>query len=50
MTMTYSAGKSEDLAKLAPGDQIHADVVVNTDEMHLENLSVTGHPDSKNTQ
>ncbi len=50
MTMPYSAGKSEDLAKVAPGDQIHADVVVNTDEMHLENISVTGHPDSKNTQ
>jgi Cu/Ag efflux protein CusF len=50
MTMPYSAGKTEDLAKVASGDQIHADVVVNADEMHLENISVTGHPNSKNTQ
>jgi Cu/Ag efflux protein CusF len=48
MTMPYKAGKAEDLAKLAPGDQIHADVVVNSDEMHLENISVTSSAKSPN--
>ena len=50
MTMPYKAGKAEDLAKLAPGDQIHADLVVNSDEMHLENIAVTGPAKPKNTQ
>jgi Cu/Ag efflux protein CusF len=49
MTMPYQAGKAEDLAKLAPGDQIHADVVVNSDETHLENISVTSPAKPKNT-
>jgi Cu/Ag efflux protein CusF len=48
MTMPYKAGQAENLAKLAPGDQIHADVVVNSDEMHLENISVTGPTKSPN--
>ena len=47
MTMSYNVGKTEDLAKVAAGDQIHADVVVNSDEMHLENIAVTGHPKGK---
>ena len=50
MTMSYSAGKAEDLAKLAPGDQIHAELVVNPDEMHLENIAVTRPAKPKNTQ
>jgi Cu/Ag efflux protein CusF len=50
MTMPYSAGKAEDLAKLAVGDQIHADVVVNSDETHLEKISVTGPAKSTNPQ
>jgi Cu/Ag efflux protein CusF len=50
MTMSYSAGKTEDLAKVAPGNQIHADVVINTDEMHLEDITVTGHPNPKNAR
>jgi Cu/Ag efflux protein CusF len=50
MTMSYSAGKTEDLAKIAAGDQIHADVVVNPDEMHLENIAVTGQSKTKSTR
>lgn len=48
MTMPYKAGKAEDLAKLSPGDQIHADVIVNSDEMHLENISVANSEKPKN--
>jgi Cu/Ag efflux protein CusF len=44
MTMPYKVGRQEDLTNLSPGDQIHAVVVVNADEMHLENITVTGHP------
>ncbi len=42
MTMPYSAGKQEDLAKIAAGDAIRAEVVVSADEVHLENIVVTG--------
>jgi Cu/Ag efflux protein CusF len=41
MTMSYPAGKGEDIQKLAPGDQIQADVVVTEKEMHLEGIKVT---------
>jgi Cu/Ag efflux protein CusF len=41
MTMSYPAGKGEDIAKVAPGDQITADVVVTDKEMHLEGIKVT---------
>jgi Cu/Ag efflux protein CusF len=50
MTMPYSAAKKEDLAKVSGGDQIHADVVVNPDEMHLENIKVIGHPKTEPSQ
>jgi Cu/Ag efflux protein CusF len=50
MTMPYSAAKEEDLAKVSVGDQIHADVVVNPDEMHLENIKVIGHPKTDTAQ
>lgn len=50
MTMPYSAAKEEDLTKVLVGDQIHADVVVNPDEMHLENIKVTGHPKTDTAQ
>jgi Cu/Ag efflux protein CusF len=41
MTMSYPAGKGEDIAKVAPGDQIQADVVVTDKEMHLEGIKIT---------
>ncbi len=47
MTMAYNVVKTEDLAKVSAGDQIHADVVINADEMHLENIAVTGQPKTK---
>jgi len=42
MTMSYDVAKSENLAKIVVGDNIHADVVVTSDDMHLENITVTG--------
>jgi Cu/Ag efflux protein CusF len=50
MTMPYKAGSQEDLGKLSAGDEIHADVVVTPDEIHLENIVVTGHGKSKTPQ
>lgn len=50
MTMPYSVGKAEDLAKVAPGDRIRADVVVTPDEMHLENIAVSGHSNATKAQ
>jgi Cu/Ag efflux protein CusF len=41
MTMSYPAGKTEDIQKIAAGDQIQADVVVTGNEMHLEGIKVT---------
>lgn len=38
MTMPYSAGKTEDLTKVAAGDHITADVVVTANDTHLENI------------
>jgi Cu/Ag efflux protein CusF len=43
MTMAYPAGKTEDLTKVAPGDQIQADVAVSNSDIHLENIKVTAH-------
>ena len=43
MTMSYDAGKREDLQKLTAGDQIESDVVVNDTSTYLENIKVTGH-------
>ena len=48
MTMSYKVGSAANLPNLVPGDQIHADVVVNPDEMHLENISVVGPAKSPN--
>jgi len=42
MTMAYAIGRQEDLHKIAAGDRITADVVVNDSEPHLENIEVTG--------
>jgi Cu/Ag efflux protein CusF len=50
MTMPYNSGKQEDLTKVSVGDQIHADVVVNDSEMHLENIRVTGHLEPSKVQ
>lgn len=41
MTMAYPAAKTENIQKLAPGDQIQADVVVTDDGFHLEGIKVT---------
>jgi Cu/Ag efflux protein CusF len=43
MTMPYDAGKHEDLQKVAAGDEIETDVVVNATGTYLENIKVTGH-------
>lgn len=43
MTMSYDAGKHEDLQKVAVGDAIESDVVVNDTGTYLENIKVTGH-------
>jgi Cu/Ag efflux protein CusF len=43
MTMSYDAGKHEDLQRLAAGDEIESDVVVNDTGTYLENIKVTGH-------
>ncbi len=50
MTMSYNVGKTEDLAKVTAGDHIQADVVVNADEMHLENIRAASRPTSKSSQ
>jgi Cu/Ag efflux protein CusF len=42
MTMAYAVGKQEDLQKIAVGDRIRSDVVVNDSGPHLENIEVTG--------
>jgi protein SCO1 len=43
MTMPYVVKPSSELDKLAPGDAITADVVVQGDDSWLENVVVTGH-------
>jgi len=40
MTMPYSVKDPNQLAPLSPDDQIKADVVVNGDDVHLENIVV----------
>jgi Cu/Ag efflux protein CusF len=47
MTMAYPAGKTEDISKIAPGDQIQADVAVSDSDIHLENIKVTNHAKAK---
>jgi Cu/Ag efflux protein CusF/mono/diheme cytochrome c family protein len=42
MTMGYAVGKQEDLGKIAVGDRIRSDVVVNDSGPYLENIEVTG--------
>jgi Cu/Ag efflux protein CusF len=41
MTMPYSVKDSKQLSSLAPNDEITADVVVNGDDIHLDNIKVT---------
>ena len=43
MTMPYQVKPASELEKLAPGDAITADVVVQEDNAWLENIVVTGH-------
>jgi Cu/Ag efflux protein CusF len=50
MTMAYPAGKTEDISKIAPGDQIQADVAVSDSDMHLENIKVTNHAKAKDAK
>ena len=42
MTMPYTVKPASELDKLAPGDAITADVVVQDDNSWLENVAVTG--------
>jgi Cu/Ag efflux protein CusF len=42
MTMAYAIGKQEDLGKIAAGDRIRSEVVVNDSGPQLENIEVTG--------
>ncbi len=41
-TMSYDAGAHEDFHKIAPGDEIESDVVVNDTGTYLENIETTG--------
>jgi Cu/Ag efflux protein CusF len=50
MTMAYPAGKTEDISKIAPGDQIQADVAVSDSDIHLENIKVTNHAKAKDAK
>jgi protein SCO1 len=43
MTMPYTVKPTSELDKLAPGDAITADVVVQDDNSWLENVAVTSH-------
>jgi protein SCO1/2 len=43
MTMPYTVKPASELDKLAPGDAITGDVVVQDDNSWLENVVVTGH-------
>src|SRR5690242_14567802 len=43
MTMPYPVKPASELDKLAPGDVITGDVVVQDDNSWLENITVTGH-------
>jgi Cu/Ag efflux protein CusF/cytochrome c5 len=44
MTMSYEVGRNEDLQKVAAGDEIQSDVVVDDAGTHLENIRVTRQP------
>ena len=44
MTMPYLVKPASELDKLAPGDAITADIVVQGDDSWLENVVVAGHP------
>lgn len=43
MTMPYNVKPESQLDKLAPGDAITGDIVVQGDDSWLENINVTGH-------
>jgi protein SCO1/2 len=43
MTMPYQVRPESELDRLAPGDQITADVVIEVDNGWLENIVVTRH-------
>ena len=43
MTMPYVVKPASELDKLAPGDAITADIVVQGDDSWLENIAVTAH-------
>jgi len=50
MTMPYNVRPESELNRLAPGESVTADVVVQGDHSWLENITVTGHstaPSSK---
>ena len=47
MTMPYPVVDPQTLEKLSPGDQITADVVVTSNEIHLENVVVVKKSDGK---
>jgi Cu/Ag efflux protein CusF len=47
MTMAYPVKDPNELKPLAPQDQIKADVVVNGNDMHLENIVVTKKAEAK---
>jgi protein SCO1/2 len=47
MTMPYPIADPKDLDRLSPGDQITADVVASTTEIHLENIVVVKKSDGK---
>ena len=49
MTMPYPIADPKDLDRLAPGDQITADVVASTTEIHLENIVVVKKSDGKSS-
>jgi Cu/Ag efflux protein CusF len=47
MSMPYSVPDEKALKALSVGDIIRADIVVNGDDAHLENIKVTGHAKPK---
>ena len=44
MTMSYEVGKGEDLHKVAAGDEIESDVIVDESGTHLENIKTARKP------
>ncbi|MGC1186068.1 MAG: copper-binding protein [Candidatus Acidiferrales bacterium] len=47
MSMPYSVPDKNAIKALKVGDVIHADLVVQGDDSHLENITVTGHAKPK---